>query len=125
MKVYFLIVLFFSLVCSIHAQPLVAKKKKGKFGFLKGKEVILDYQFDEIDKNFTYYTVSKAGKLGIVSQQGVLVADCKYDEVRGYPLHGYIVSLDGNFGVIDSSGMLLLDYEYEDIKTFIGIQFHW
>ena len=71
-------------------------------------------QFDEFSQNFI---VSNDSKYGIISKQGNIIVDLKYESIRiiNYSPLLYEVKLNNKFGVIDANGKLIINTVFDKI----------
>lgn len=104
MKTQLIFLLFFAFAGNVFSQDIQVKKKKGKYGFLKAKEVVLDYQFDDVKHlEFDRFLVLKGDFLGLV-ENGVVTLACEYDaidlfETNSSEVTEYLVEKNNKFGI--------------------------
>lgn len=99
---------------------IVITDKSGKVGVVKGDFSTLisakysSMLFDEYTQNFI---VSNNEKYGVISKQGKLIIELKYDSIKiiGYEPILYQVGYNNKYGVIDAEGNILIDLEYDSL----------
>lgn len=99
---------------------IVAANESGKLGVLDTKQnTIIGHkyttmQFDEFSQNFI---VSNENKYGIISKEGNIIAELKYDGIRviNYSPLLYEVKLNSKYGVLDETGKLIVNIEYDKL----------
>lgn len=114
MKTAFSIFVFLFLSISVFSQEAILKKKKGKYGFKLGYELVLDYQFDKAKKvDYNTYLVLKDDKLGLV-YNGEIVLPCAYDgfdeidpDVLYKKRKEYFIQQDGKYGLFKNNEILI------------------
>jgi len=107
------------LTCTLNAQSLIVKEKKGQYGFFIKNKKVLDYQYDATVKNFDgSYAVNRSGRWGLVNPEGKETIACQYDTISQNFQDGYLAVLDGKFGIVSENGQVLLSFEYDDIDHY-------
>lgn len=99
---------------------IVVANESGKLGVLDTKQnTIIGHkyttmQFDEFSQNFI---VSNENKYGIISKEGNIIAELKYDGIRviNYSPLLYEVKLNNKYGVLDETGKLIVNIEYDKL----------
>lgn len=71
-------------------------------------------QFDECSQNFI---VSNENKYGVISREGKVIIETKYENVRiiNYSPLLYEVKINNKYGVLDETGKLIINIEYDKI----------
>lgn len=99
---------------------VVAANETGKLGVLDTNlNTIIGHkyttmQFDEFSQNFI---VSNENKYGIISNNGNIITELKYEKIRilNYSPLLYEVKLNNKLGVLDETGKIVVNIEYDKL----------
>lgn len=99
---------------------IIVANESGRMGVVNSNlESIIGHkyttmEFDEFSNNFI---VSDENKYGIISKQGNIIADLKYESIRiiNYSPLLYEVKLNNKYGVLNETGKLIVNIEYDKL----------
>jgi len=95
------------------AQSVKAKKKRGKYGFVQKRNVLIDYQFDEVEEHWKKgWLVRKGDQWGMVEKSGNLTLECAYDTLYWYGKDYLMAKQNGLQGVLNLDGSPYLEIKY-------------
>lgn len=91
----------------------------GKMGFRdQNNKTVVKPEFDKVMPSGNLFWVTKAGKFGMVDEQGTILAKCTYDNVLTSKVSGlFIVSKDGKYGVVNSTGWETIPCMLDKVST--------
>ena len=102
---------------TIYGQHLNLKSKKGKIGIRLNKKLLIDYKYDSAEKlKDNEFIVTKDGKLGFVGENGNLILECLYDDLKvvyGLSKRRFKIKKDDKYGVIDRDSRVVVPIEHE------------
>ena len=99
-------------------QDIEPKKKKGKIGFKKAKELVIDYQYDDYDKLYKGgYIVMKNDLKGLIDVNGQTIFECQYEELRRLSDDHYFILDNGKAGILNEESEIIVPFEYQDIDS--------
>ncbi len=117
-----LLAVFFAFAVLLPTQidaQIKIKKKKGKYGLVKKKTKITDFEYDSIERSFSgdYYLVRKDGHWGAVNKAGEISIPITYEDLTSR--FEYLIGQKASKqGVIDTLNKTLLPFEYEDVDHY-------
>lgn len=99
---------------------IVVSNETGKMGVVDGNSnSLIGYKYDTMEFNeyLQKFIVSSNGKYGIISKEGRLIIELKYEgiEIISYSPLLYKVKLNGKYGVIEETGKIVTSIEYDKI----------
>ncbi len=117
---FFIFLIFLGSSLQAQVLGLNPKAKKGKWGFKYDGKLVLDYQFDQIEKtNAHYYLVKKDNKWGAVNGSGRLIIACENDQLAyGTKGKGFYAAKDRNHGMFDVKGKELVPFLFLDFNLY-------
>jgi hypothetical protein len=71
-----------------------------------------------VSMNTVYFPVTKKGKYGFMTQDGVVAIEPIFDNVSFYKEGFVVCSINDKFGVISKRGITQIDFEYSSISDF-------
>jgi hypothetical protein len=71
-----------------------------------------------VDSTDGVYTVSRNGYLGLVSKEGKLLADARFDAIEPFTQEATVITSKGKYGIMNKKGELIASCQYTTIKPF-------
>lgn len=94
---------------------------KGKHGLIdKQGELQLTLQYDSIIRANQRLLVYQHGKAGLATEQGRIVIQPRYDDLKIVSNNQVLVKLNGSFGVIASDGLSVIPIVYDSLEYDAG-----
>lgn len=100
---------------------LLVKTPRGNGLLDENGEIIIPFQYDDIDEHRSYLYISRNGKTGFATKNGKWILKPKYDFIEPFSkdLPNTTLVKDGeNWGAINISGKEILPVKYREIDLF-------